>query len=573
MTVSVITTPDFLSPVNSEIWFRFDSASSSATNFKYRITPEYRPEPFSTTSFTSVQLYKLPPRPNTGECQYTPNEPLRALFTYQINPFNTTGWATVSNNLYEFRIKYGFEYNPQVSFTLTSNVGGNLTLSFPNSTGIKVGDIIRIDKDNKQINAYYDGTCSVLSEVGNGQIVRTSVLYGLTVSGESGDIDLVLRNSGTTSIYETYNGTRQYLERTRNFGDDFIFGTAAASDYFLTNYRPSSKTIYLDEWETASMILGTVSGYSFNLEKFDVSGSSLGATAFSLSKLNKYLRMDFGVGTYNLKTITASQSYFNNVDNYNYWVEWEEAITIGWTTISAVKKFTGTFYPSGTYNTKPYFVFSDTYRTYYLWWNSSNLWWEVSSVLGGGNSWLASNGIGVNDLPPEGSRPSVWPDGQDAPMFQLFNLTTGVRVSEIRNMKIKENCSLYETVRMMWLNRAGGWDYFSFTKDNKKTVNIERSEFTKILDYNYSVGDRGDTIYAQKGKENFLVNSDWITEDQAKWLEELFTSPEVYHLSGTNKLPIIITDTNYEVKTYLRNELFNIQINYRYSYNINLQNQ
>jgi hypothetical protein len=125
----------------------------------------------------------------------------------------------------------------------------------------------------------------------------------------------------------------------------------------------------------------------------------------------------------------------------------------------------------------------------------------------------------------------------------------------------------------MWLNRAGGWDFFSFTKDSKKTVDIERSEFTKILDWNYNVGDRGDTIFAQKAKENFTVNSNWITEGESIWLEELLTSPEVYHLSGTNKLPLVITDTNYEVKTYLRNQLFNLVINYRYSYNINLQNQ
>jgi hypothetical protein len=396
----------------------------------------------------------------------------------------------------------------------------------------------------------------------------------LTVSGETGDIDLVQRNSGTTSTYETYNGTRQYLERTRNFGDDFILGTAFASDYFLTDYRPSSKTIYLDEWETTSMILATTSGYSFNVEKFDSSNTSMGATAFTLSKLNKYKRMDFPVGTYNLKALTGSQSYFSGVDNYNYWVEWDEAITVIWLSITPpFKVLTTTVYSSGTYNTKPYFVWSDVHRTYYLWWNSMNLWWEVSSALGGGNSWLTSLGVGVNNLPPEGSRPVEWLDGQDAPMFSIFSLTTGVRVSEVRNMKVKENCSLYETVRFMWLNRAGGWDFFSFTKDKKKSVDIERYEYTQMLNWNYNVGDRGDTIYSQKAKENFLVNSDWITEDQSKWLESLFTSPEVYHLSGTNMLPVVITDTNYEVKTYLRNELFNLQVNYRYAYNINLQNQ
>ena len=40
-----------------------------------------------------------------------------------------------------------------------------------------------------------------------------------------------------------------------------------------------------------------------------------------------------------------------------------------------------------------------------------------------------------------------------------------------------------------------------------------------------------------------------------------------------DKLPIIITDNTYEVKTYLRNQLFNLVLNYKFGYDLNLQNE
>jgi hypothetical protein len=120
----------------------------------------------------------------------------------------------------------------------------------------------------------------------------------------------------------------------------------------------------------------------------------------------------------------------------------------------------------------------------------------------------------------------------------------------------------------------GGYDYFSFTLDSKRSINITRTEYEKILNWNYSIGDRGKTILAQKAEAKMTMNSNWITENDATWLEELLTSPDTYILTTNNtKLPIIITDNSYEVKTYLRNQVFNLVLNYKFAYDINLQNE
>lgn len=575
-TMNLTTGPYLLSPANNEIWFVYNSGSSSLTDFRYFFTINAEVEPFSTNTKRALQTYKLPPRPVVGDAQYSPHRILKSLFTYDLNPFST-GWITASNALVEFNLGYGFEYNPNVTFSTIYNASGFMALTTLFSTPeFNVGDIITVSKENKQVNIEYDGTCSVVSKPLNAALV-TDKPFGVTTSiVETGNIINLSRKVGTSSNYLAYNGTRQYLERTQNFTDTFLI-TATSTNYplFLTDYRETSKKIYLKEYETLSMILGTTSGYDFIIEMYNSSSTLISGTAIPISATNKYQRMDFGVGTQNILQLAGnSQSYFTNVDNYSCWVEWRDAIEIEYVALPSFKTEYETLYPVGTSNGRNYYVWTDIYRTYYLSWSSANSQWEINSALGGGNQWLVSATAGANNLPTVGSRPTEWIDGQDAPLFTTFILDTGARVSEIKNYKIKTNCSVYEPVRICFLNREGGWDYFTFTKDTKKTTEIQRTQYTKQLAYNYNVGDRGDTIISQKAKETYLVNSDWITEPEAIWLEQLFTSPEVYHLTADGeKLPIIITDNTYQTQTYLRNQIFNIQINYRYSYNINLQSE
>lgn len=138
--------------------------------------------------------------------------------------------------------------------------------------------------------------------------------------------------------------------------------------------------------------------------------------------------------------------------------------------------------------------------------------------------------------------------------------------------QIVPNCSQYENVRVLWLNRLGGIDYFNFNKDKKKVVNTNKVEWKRQLPWNYSIGDRENSILSQDITESFTLNSNWITENESIFLQELITSPEVYIEEGNNLYPITITDQNYEVKTVLRNKLFNLTINYKNSYDINIQN-
>ena len=500
-TVSIVTQPDEWAPVNRELWYQVDSASSSVSDFKYLFRILKKNEPFATTNYSTLSTYKVPPSPG-GYALFSPHQLLKSFFDYSVNPFQS-GWTSsfvggagsgIPDGLVQYTINYGYEYNPSqdyydVFYYNATNVG--LTFSTPH--GLTAGDLITINKTNKQVNIVYDGTASVVSIPNSYFAVIDKSWTGInTPNGtDGGIITNIFRLNATASTRYTYNGTRQYRERTKNF-NEYILGLTNnnkflrnyPSQYKSINYGPNTTT---NEYETVSLIVATSSGLtaSVRFAMFNSSGVQQTTYSYNLPTNNLYKRLDVGVGTQNL-----SNSFSINWGSTNY----------------------------------------DYYTVTYL--------------------------------------------------------QNGVTASETLKYKLRNECSPYnanEWIRVLWLNRQGGWDYFTFTRDVKKSVSITRSEYNRILDWEYEVGDRGRTIFATKAEEQYTIQSNWITDNEAQWLEELMTSPEVYIIGNDDetlysssatayKLPIIVTQNSYEVKTTMRDKMFNFVLTYKMAYNLNLQN-
>jgi hypothetical protein len=484
ITISVLNTPTALEPINTPLWFRVNSTSSGLTDFKYVFIPQFKYEPFASTGYTTLGSYKIPPRPGSGDGLFSPHRALKSFIQTQINPYITTLVLSPEGaSLLDYRLKYGFEYNPNSFFVDTISVSGYMGLTFSTIQDFVVGDIITINKDNKNYNPQYDGTCSVTSVLNSYSIKTDKAFSSTLLAGESGYITNQFRITGTSSDLYTWNGTRQYTERTKDF-TQYIIGTVSAgtAGKFLTNYDVNvAKPIRLDDYETLSVILPSSILYPYYVfvSTFRADNTLIGTYGLTFSGGNTYRKVDIPVGPMNLTALGIPFSTIgsNIVDNYT---------------------------------------------------------------------------VHIRNL--------------------QFGFTT--TVSEFRKYKIDDSCSIYEKQRVVFLNRLGGYDYFNFTLDSKRTLAITRTEYEKILNWNYTIGDRGKSLLAQKAEIKMSMISNWITETDSIWLEELLTSPEVYLLPTTgDKLPIIITDNSYEVKTYLRSQLFNLVLNYKFGYDLNLQNE
>lgn len=154
--------------------------------------------------------------------------------------------------------------------------------------------------------------------------------------------------------------------------------------------------------------------------------------------------------------------------------------------------------------------------------------------------------------------------------------------SETFYFYLTENCGP-ENVRLMWLNSRGGYDQFTFTQYKQETKKIQRETFdNRYYATNLQSPDRdfGRTLKTFNTNVNLemVLDSDYLSEAYAKWIEELFLSPQVYEVREDYISPLDRQDKVYkdlrpvqvlstQVETYNRKhqKLFRYRITLQYA--------
>ena len=94
----------------------------------------------------------------------------------------------------------------------------------------------------------------------------------------------------------------------------------------------------------------------------------------------------------------------------------------------------------------------------------------------------------------------------------------------------------YEPIRLCWLNQWGAWDYYTFTLKSTKTISTKSTTYNQLGGswnskyYNPESHKGGRKTFRVNATEKIKMNTDYITEAEAVWLQELINSPEVYQL-------------------------------------------
>lgn len=154
--------------------------------------------------------------------------------------------------------------------------------------------------------------------------------------------------------------------------------------------------------------------------------------------------------------------------------------------------------------------------------------------------------------------------------------TMGGTLGQIYTINV--NCPTtkgYESIRLAWLNQWGTWDYYTFTMKSVRSTSTNRTTYTQMQ------GTWNDSRYRidgyKGGRKNFRVNSterisvntDFVTEADAVWFEELINSQDVYIIKGfdasesapyntiTNKYvePVLVTTSSYTRQTIANDKL------------------
>tara|TARA_R110000824_G_scaffold89013_7_gene218548 strand:- start:2547 stop:3935 length:1389 start_codon:yes stop_codon:yes gene_type:complete len=130
----------------------------------------------------------------------------------------------------------------------------------------------------------------------------------------------------------------------------------------------------------------------------------------------------------------------------------------------------------------------------------------------------------------------------------------------------------YEPIRLAWLNQWGAWDYYTFTKKSTRTISTQGSTYTQLegtwneAAFRLSGYRGGKKSFRVNASEKIKMNTDFVSEADGEWFEELINSPEVYMLEGfqtdsanallnTYVTPVRLTTSSYTRKTIANDRL------------------
>jgi hypothetical protein len=145
-------------------------------------------------------------------------------------------------------------------------------------------------------------------------------------------------------------------------------------------------------------------------------------------------------------------------------------------------------------------------------------------------------------------------------------------------------CSRFEFTEVHFENQLGGVDSYVFTKPNRERQTIQRTEASRpYLSDNFNIFNGGVYgSYTNFSKYNaqvdyskeFTVSSDWLTDDEFEWLAQMVRSPRLWlrkvfdnnEVIGNYLVPILVTDTSYNVWKRDFDQLHTLTMTYKFTF-------
>ena len=147
---------------------------------------------------------------------------------------------------------------------------------------------------------------------------------------------------------------------------------------------------------------------------------------------------------------------------------------------------------------------------------------------------------------------------------------TNAQTSEKVTFNINETCSKYNEVRVHFLNRLGGYDAFNFYLKSIHQTDIKKDKYDQQhhdwngWTYDYTKKSRGATDYNVSLNKKLTVNTDYLTEEESLWMEDLITSPSAYIEESNELIAVNLDARRIQRKTSLNDKLmqYTFELNY-----------
>jgi hypothetical protein len=154
------------------------------------------------------------------------------------------------------------------------------------------------------------------------------------------------------------------------------------------------------------------------------------------------------------------------------------------------------------------------------------------------------------------------------------------------------DCKKYEVKNIVWINRFGGLDSYSFILANRKSTQVEKKQYQRdYTDYGqtfidpYNIFQNTSPTYYTKEIQKITINTEYLTDRESIIFRQLYSSPLIYlyakgdylfnnaefpeqsFIGNTHSafIPVKLNANAYEIKQKQNEKLYQIEAELEYS--------
>jgi hypothetical protein len=544
MAISIIGSPDVFSPAFNPIYYYLDSTNKNEEGFKY-VVDVYR-----TGTADLLASYKLFPRPVDGYGVCDINQILKSQLSEDIQQVKG---PRDTPNVYEcYDIEFGEEYVVKWSFNDTEFAPSGQTY-FVGTGGTQpfvAGDLILAQQNSGFTEDRYNGVFVVLSANSNTILVDVDFISSPTIGGVitfSDQRKTIFQDltgftgscvfNGAVSHQEFMDYSSNNYDTTTNSGATFL--SNIPNNYTVKPDNTMRLNFYNSIIPSGTTFINVVTQYGV----YDLENEN------PLGKVNV-----IGAGSGNITELEPN--YINNFGSFPIFKNICYPILF-------IVDFGGQTLLQGA-GTTP--------------WNDIGAFDEEFVEFEGANG--ESFGGYIVDLPTSDSIVIDYPfsavtsttghafQRTDWYEVKIFDSDKGEYVTETKRFNVDWSTTRYGNIELVFMDRLGSYAPANFELQNYRTMNVTRDSYTKILGdlnrievankWQYNSTDRGRTSINTKVITQLELNSNWLSEQDANYLKELYSSPFVYIKENGQLWPAVVTSNSYLIQT--KNNKKNIQI-------------
>ena len=138
--------------------------------------------------------------------------------------------------------------------------------------------------------------------------------------------------------------------------------------------------------------------------------------------------------------------------------------------------------------------------------------------------------------------------------------------SDIFTMNAERICEpKYTPITCNFINRFGGWEFLTFFKASKDTINTTSNDFNLLpsnVNYNPLQGQK--QVFIKQGKQMVKCNTGWVDENYSELIQDLLLSETVL----LDNKPVIVKSQSSEIKRHINVKNINYEIDFEYNYGL-----